>query len=216
MESSSRGLTAGYFHFPQPTEDLSEKPSTGACDPWPPGVAAASPSRREERPQIASSMWTLGRRAAASLLPGSAPSGSSQARAGSLRQTKASPLHCPPGLRPGTSATGGPGDSVSTSSQKPRGLRAGGGRPRTPGRTVHARRARAPLPLPRAELLWGALPPAGLGLHAWARGLATRLCASWVPWLWLLLSGEQRETSSRNATQENGTGKGRAGGRGWL
>lgn len=80
----------------------------------------------------------------------------------------------------------------------------------------HARRARAPLPLPRAELLWGALPPAGLGLHAWARGLATRLCASWVPWLWLLLSGEQRETSSRNATQENGTGKGRAGGRGWL
>ncbi|KAK2492477.1 hypothetical protein MC885_013029, partial [Smutsia gigantea] len=63
------------------------------------------PRRREERPQIASSMWTLGRRVAAGLLPGSAPSGSSQARAGNLRHTKASPLHCRSGLRLGTTAS---------------------------------------------------------------------------------------------------------------
>ncbi|XP_067600337.1 frataxin, mitochondrial [Pseudorca crassidens] len=53
-------------------------------------------------------MWTLGRRAAASLLPRSAPPGSAQARAGAPRPTKDSRLYGCRGLRTGTAAAGTP------------------------------------------------------------------------------------------------------------
>ncbi|XP_004276467.1 frataxin, mitochondrial [Orcinus orca] len=53
-------------------------------------------------------MWTLGRRAAASLLPRSAPPGSAQARAGAPRPTKDSRLYGCRGLRTGTAAAGRP------------------------------------------------------------------------------------------------------------
>ncbi|TKC45996.1 frataxin, mitochondrial [Monodon monoceros] len=53
-------------------------------------------------------MWTLGRRAAASLLPRSAPPGSAQARAGAPRPTKDSRLYGCRGLRTGIAAAGTP------------------------------------------------------------------------------------------------------------
>ncbi|XP_023982597.1 frataxin, mitochondrial isoform X2 [Physeter macrocephalus] len=53
-------------------------------------------------------MWTLGRRAAASLLPRSAPPGSAQARAGAQRPTKDPRLYGCRGLRTGTAAASTP------------------------------------------------------------------------------------------------------------
>ncbi|KAJ8782339.1 hypothetical protein J1605_010318 [Eschrichtius robustus] len=95
----------------------------------------ASPEQEAERPQIARSMWTLGRRAAASLLPRSAPPGSAQARAGAPRPTKDPRLYGCRGLRTGTAAAGTPSQPVS--------IRAGSRPGRTPAWRGRARRGPA-------------------------------------------------------------------------
>nr|XP_060141705.1 frataxin, mitochondrial-like [Globicephala melas] len=63
---------------------------------------------QNKRPQIARSMWTLGRRAAASLLPCSAPPGSAQAHAVAPRPTKDPRLYGCRGLCTGTTAASTP------------------------------------------------------------------------------------------------------------
>lgn len=88
-------------------------------------------------------MWTFGRRAAAGLLPRSAPPGSAPARAGVQGPTKNAPLYGRRGLRVGTGATRVPSHAVSTRAAQPSRPHAGGERPRTQETLRHARPLRS-------------------------------------------------------------------------
>ena len=155
----------------------------------------ASPEQEAERPQIARSMWTLGRRAAASLLPRSAPPGSAQARAGAPRPTKDPRLYGCRGLRTGTAAAGTPSQPVS--------IRAGSRPGRTPAWRGRARRGRAG----HAHRLQLRLGKGGGGRRAFPSLSFSRLQLHWLP-----LSGERRLYPAVQLREPRGQRQGRLGG----